>query len=74
MTDPFPEDMDVAGQIERIGAIGSSLVDAAVARAARDAGRTIDEQWARMADGHAFQAIEQDPRQRQLCEYAHNTV
>lgn len=57
-------------QAERIVTIGQSLVDAAVAAAGRESGRTVEEQWDRMGDRFAYMAAEQDPHQKQLDEYA----
>ena len=47
----------------------TSLVDAAVAETARESGRTVEEQWERMGDHFEYQAVEQDPEQRQLDDY-----
>lgn len=66
---PFPDDMAPVGQASRIQEIGSALVDAGVAAAASDAGRTAEEQWDRMGDRFAYMAVEQDPRQKQLDDY-----
>lgn len=46
-----------------------SLANAAVAGAAKQSGRTADEQLARMADRFAYMAMEQDEQQKQLDDY-----
>lgn len=48
---------------------GKALAEGAVAAAARDVGRTPDEQWDRMGDRFAYESAEQNPEQRQLDDY-----
>lgn len=47
----------------------SNLVDSAVADVASESGRTPEEQWERMGDHYAYQAVEMDPNQKQLDDY-----
>lgn len=48
---------------------GRSLANAAIAGAARESGRTPEEQLDRMADHFAYIAAEDDPDQKQLDDY-----
>lgn len=48
---------------------GKSLADAAVAHAASEAGRSVEQQIARMGDRFAYQAVEMDPDQHQLDDF-----
>lgn len=69
-------EQEVVGEMERamentepLDDLASGLVDAAVSSTARESGRTVEEQWERMGDGYAYQAMEQHPRQKQLDDY-----
>lgn len=49
--------------------LATSMVDAAIADAARESGRTPERQLERMGDHFAYQAAEMDPDQKQLDDY-----
>lgn len=49
--------------------LGRQLADNAIAHAARESGRTPDEQLKQMGGHYAYLAAEQNPTQRQLDEY-----
>jgi len=49
--------------------LGESLADAAIAEAAAEAGRTPEQQRERMGDRFEYEAVEQNPCQRQLDDY-----
>lgn len=67
---PFPGGMEVEAQATAMKEMAETIVDAAVDSAGRDAGRTPQEQWERMGDHYEYQAVEQDPTQHQLDDYA----
>jgi len=54
---------------EPIVEAGKQLAESAVTMAARDTGRTTEEQWERMGDRFAYEAAEQDQSQKQLDDY-----
>lgn len=55
---------------EPIMELGSALAEAGIRKAARESGRTREEQIERMGDRFAYGATEQNPNQKQLDDYA----
>jgi hypothetical protein len=71
MTEGHIETLEEAAENTKpISELADGLVNAAVASTASDTGRTVEEQWERMGDKYAFEAVEQDPYQKQLVDYA----
>ena len=58
---------------EMISELGSAIADAAIASAADDAGRSVDQQKERMGDHFEYLAVEQDPHQMQLDKLSEKT-
>lgn len=64
------EDLEQAYEnTEPLMEAGKSLADASISMAAKESGRTAEEQLERMGDHFTYLAMQQDPDQKQLDDY-----